>query len=104
MRYPVVPPSPTPVKPQKPPTLDSRISMVGDVLEIDFKNYGLKDIVPEELDHPVNEAYLTAVVWSQIKKWFWLNIGFYIVYLILLTTSVWVNLPVQEKTKSQTQV
>jgi len=97
-----VPPSPTPVKPQKPPTLDSRMSMVGDVLEIDLKNYGLKDIVDEELDHPVNEAYLTAVVWSQIKKWFWLNIGFYIVYLILLTTSVWVNLPVQEKTKNST--
>ena len=71
---------------------------------IDFKDYGLEDIRKEDLDHPVNEAYLAAVVWSQIKKWFWLNTGLYIVYLILLTTSVWLNLPVQEKSKGQTPI
>ena len=71
-------------------TLDGRVTMVNGVLNINLENYGLDDIKKQYLNHPVNEAFLTAV-WSRIRKWFWLNIAIYAIFLVLLTTSVWLN-------------
>ena len=66
------------------------MSMDNGVLNINLERYGLDDIKKHDLDHPVNEAFLTAV-WSRIRKWFWLNIALYAIFLVLLTWSVWLN-------------
>ena len=61
------------------------------VLKINLEDYRLEDIEKQDLDHPVNEVFLTAVWSLEFRKCFWLNIALYATFLILLTTSVWMN-------------